>query len=97
MSITSETQFIGISSDENLEQKRSASVNVKSESFTAQDILGAALTGITFAELPSSPTEGLICAITDSTVATWGSTVTGGGANHALIYYNGSEWTLIGK
>jgi len=35
--------------------------------------------------------------VTDSTTATWGGTVTGGGANHILAYCDGGTWTVIGK
>lgn len=49
-----------------------------------------------FSTVPSAPVEGMICAITDSSTATWGATITGGGANHVLGYYNGTNWTVVG-
>lgn len=49
-----------------------------------------------FANLPLPATEGMVFAITDSTVNTWGSTIAGGGANHVLGYFNGTHWTVIG-
>ncbi len=41
--------------------------------------------------------EGVIRPVTNSTTNTWGATVTGGGANHILMYCNGTNWTVIGK
>lgn len=52
---------------------------------------------VTFANAISSPVEGTIQAFTDSSTATWGATITGGGANHVLGYYNGTNWTVMGK
>lgn len=49
---------------------------------------------VTFANLPASPVEGMMQAVTDSTTATWGATITGGGSNHVLAYYNGTNWTV---
>jgi hypothetical protein len=51
----------------------------------------------TFASLPASPVEGMHATVTDSTTATWGATITGGGANHVLAYYNGTNWTVAAK
>lgn len=54
-------------------------------------------TATTFSNAPTSPMEGMLMAVTDSSTATWGATITGGGANHVLAYYNGSNWTVSGK
>lgn len=53
----------------------------------------------TFAGLPScaSTTEGAHRAVTDSTTATWGATVAGGGSNHILAYCDGTNWTVAAK
>lgn len=51
---------------------------------------------VTFANVPT-PIEGMMVAVTDSTTATWGATITGGGANHVLAYYNGTNWTVAAK
>lgn len=50
----------------------------------------------TFASLPaaSSALEGTMRPVTDSTTATWGATITGGGAHHVLAYCNGAAWTV---
>ena len=53
-------------------------------------------TAYTFATLPSSPSVGRVARVTDSTVTTWGGTVTGGGSNNVLCWYNGTNWTVIG-
>lgn len=52
---------------------------------------------VTFANVPASPVEGMLVAVTDSTTAVWGATITGGGANHVLAYWNGSAWTVAAK
>lgn len=51
----------------------------------------------TFASLPANPAAGTIAAISDSNTVTWGATAAGGGANYALLNYNGTNWTVIGK
>lgn len=53
----------------------------------------------TFANLPAAAAanEGAVYPISDSTTATWGATITGGGANHVLAYSNGTNWTVLGK
>jgi hypothetical protein len=53
-----------------------------------------------FAALPtcSSTYEGLQAAVTDATVATWGTPVAaGGGTNHVLAYCDGTNWTVMAK
>lgn len=50
-----------------------------------------------FASLPSAPVLGMLYVVTDSTVATWGSTIAGGGGNKVLAWYNGANhWTVAG-
>lgn len=50
----------------------------------------------TFANLPTG-IEGMMQPITDSTTATWGATITGGGSNHVLAYFDGTNWTVAAK
>ena len=52
-----------------------------------------------FSALPAcSPTlEGAMAPVRDSSVNTWGTTVTGGGGNHVLAYCDGSLWTVAAK
>lgn len=45
----------------------------------------------------SAGLEGSMAAITDSTTATWGATITGGSTNHVLGYCNGTNWTVAAK
>jgi hypothetical protein len=52
---------------------------------------------VVFASAITSPQEGTVQPFTDSTTNTWGATITGGGSNHVLGYYNGTNWTVIGK
>lgn len=43
----------------------------------------------------SAGNEGAMAAITDSTTATNGATITGGGAHHVLGYCNASNWIVL--
>jgi hypothetical protein len=54
---------------------------------------------VAFAALPTcnGGTEGTMQAVTDSTTATWGATITGMGGNHVLAYCNGTNWTVAAK
>jgi hypothetical protein len=53
---------------------------------------------VTFASISglgcNAGNEGFAAAITDSTTATFGATVTGGGANHVAARCNGSNWVV---
>lgn len=40
--------------------------------------------------------KGAIGCITDSNTTTWGATISGGGSNSVLAWYNGTNWTVIG-
>lgn len=64
------------------------------------------VTPVAFTALPSSPGIGWVKAINDGKAAncgdgsctTFGTTVTaGGGALKLLLWWNGTNWTLIGK
>jgi hypothetical protein len=50
----------------------------------------------TVAGLPTAPTVGMMTRVTDATAPVVGSTVTGGGAAAALVWYNGASWTVLG-
>ena len=54
-------------------------------------------TAKTFATLPSSPVAGMQAYITDCNTTTWGATAAGGGANKVMVWYNGTNWTVMGK
>ena len=49
-----------------------------------------------FASLPTAGT-GTLAVVTDSNTATWGATIAAGGANVVLGFYNGTNWTVVGK
>jgi hypothetical protein len=53
----------------------------------------------TYSQLPtgSNLLEGEEFDITDCNTATWGATAAGGGSNHVLVRYNGTNWTVVGK
>jgi len=50
----------------------------------------------TVAGLPASPAVGMLTRVTDATAPAVGSTVAGGGAAAALVWWNGTNWTVIG-
>lgn len=51
---------------------------------------------ITFASKPSTPFVGQLVNFSNSTVNTWGATIAGGGSNHVLGRWNGTNWTVVG-
>jgi hypothetical protein len=55
-----------------------------------------AATAHTVGTLPGTPAVGMIARVTDATAPAVGSPVSGGGAAAALVWYNGSQWTVIG-
>jgi len=55
---------------------------------------GATYTPMTFASVPT-PSTGLVVEISDSTVTTLGSIITGGGANPVLARYDGTNWRVV--
>ena len=50
----------------------------------------------TVAGLPAAPVVGMLTRVTDATAPAVGVTVTGGGAAAALVWYNGTAWSVIG-
>lgn len=48
---------------------------------------------VLFADLPV-PVTGMLIVVTDSTVNTWGSVITGGGGFTVAAFYNGVAWTV---
>jgi len=63
----------------------------------AQKNLGITPVGVTAANLPASPQLGQEAVVTDATAPAWGAAVVGGGALFALVTWNGTAWTVIGK
>jgi hypothetical protein len=49
-----------------------------------------------YSSLPAcvSGTEGQLAPVTDSTVNTWGATISGGGTFHVLAYCDGTNWSV---
>lgn len=64
---------------------------------TFRDILvrGLRSNAVAFSSAIGSPAEGTLQAFTDSTTSTPGATITGGGSNHVLGYYNGTNWKVV--
>lgn len=54
------------------------------------------LASIEFSNLPTG-VRGMLAHINDSSTSTWGDTITGGGSDTVLAFYNGSNWTVMGK
>jgi hypothetical protein len=53
--------------------------------------------GQTVATLPTG-VAGMVAYVTDGTAAlAWGATATGGGTTPYLVWYNGTNWTVVGK
>lgn len=52
------------------------------------------LTPVTFANLPSADTLGLKAFITDANTLTYGSIVSGGGANNTPVFADGTNWRI---
>lgn len=55
------------------------------------------MTATTFAGLPASPVAGMMAYVTDSNTVTWGATVAGSSTNKVQVWYNGTNWTVVGK
>lgn len=53
-------------------------------------------TALTVATLPGTPVVGMMARVTDADSPAVGSTVVGSGAAAALVWYNGTNWTVIG-
>lgn len=61
---------------------------------------GYAFTPVLFANLPPNPQVGYVACISDGQVSgatQWGNVVSGGSNENLLIWYNGTNWTVIGK
>lgn len=55
------------------------------------------LTPIAIGSLPGTPSLGMVEAVTDALNPVLGSTVGSGGSAKALVWYNGANWTVVGK
>jgi hypothetical protein len=56
------------------------------------------VTAATVATLPASPFTGQVATVSDGTASlAWGATVTGGGSTQYLVWWNGANWTVMGK
>lgn len=52
--------------------------------------------GVTFANLPSPATLGMVRVISDATQTIVGSAANGGGSAKVLAWYNGTAWRVMG-
>lgn len=50
----------------------------------------------TVANLPASPTRGMVRVVTDANGPVVGTVVAGGGSASAMVWYNGTAWRVIG-
>lgn len=54
--------------------------------------------GYTVATLPATPGIGFLAYVTDGTSGlTWGQTVTGGHSTTYLVWFNGTNYTVVGQ
>jgi len=61
-------------------------------------ILNQGATKYTVSTLPASPLAGQMAVVTDGTSGlSWGAQVTGGSSTYYLVWYNNSQWTVLGK
>jgi hypothetical protein len=51
---------------------------------------------LTFATLPADALPGWQAYITDCNTAAWGAVAAGGGTTHALVWWNGTAWHVLG-
>ena len=77
---------------------RAVEVHTDSISRLALDTTGSVrvVTALTVATLPGTPAVGMVARVTDATAPVVGMTVAGGGAAAALVWYNGTNWSVIG-
>ena len=77
---------------------RAVEVHTDSISRLALDTTGSVrvVTALTVATLPGTPAVGMIARVTDALAPAVGTTVAGGGAAAALVWYNGANWSVIG-
>lgn len=76
--------------------RRKVLLDGSTQTETNKTLTGPKITATVFASAPTA-SEGVIAAFTDSTTNVWGATITGGGSNHVLGYFDGTNWTVIGK
>ena len=62
----------------------------------ARDALQLGGTGVLFADLPAGEL-GMRAIITDSDTVVWGAPIAGSGTDTVLAWFNGTDWTVIGK
>jgi hypothetical protein len=77
---------------------RAVEVHTDSISRLALDTTGSVrvVTGLTVATLPGTPAVGMIARVTDALAPAMGGIVASGGAAAALVWYNGTNWRVIG-
>ena len=52
---------------------------------------------VTFATLPTNASVGQRVVVSDSNTNTWGANITGSGGDLVLAWWNGTNWTVLGK
>jgi hypothetical protein len=83
-----------------LNSASSTEMDIKNNANSAfADLAASSVRGVavTFANVPATPVEGMLVAVTDSTTNTPSATITGSGSNHVLAYYNGTNWVVAGN
>lgn len=78
-----------------LTQKSGDTMRIEWYNPIAQGSMVNVLKPRTFASLATPPAIPL-AVVSDSTTATWGAIISGGGALPVLAFWNGSHWTVAG-
>lgn len=52
---------------------------------------------VAFASLPAGAVVGAVAAINNCSTTTWGANADGAGASKVLVWFNGTNWTVVGK
>jgi hypothetical protein len=98
MTLTACTDCYALGENVTLTSADNASVNIGMSAAPEIKVKANQVTfkKLAFASLPAcaTGTEGSLMPVTNSTTATWGATITGGGANHVLAYCDGTNWTV---
>lgn len=103
LSDLSDVAVVSTASNQVLRWDATSSKWVNYGPLTFNDIGGSVITQqvvtvATSASLPLSPFPGQLSYVSDGAASlAWGATVTGGGSTKYLVWFNGTDWTVIGK
>lgn len=99
----SHLQFGGTTSSFPALKRSTTTLEVKladDSAYSRLAVNGVNLQGVTIANLPGTPVAGMTAYVTDGDGSlAWGDTVinSGAGATKYLVWFNGTNWTVVGK